>query len=236
MGGDWALVLDGAGRYPGETGGCIHPITWVVARLGENLAKNLNGRSADRLADLVHDAVSATMRDHGLTCDLTDPLSPGAACAVVRHTGSHIEWLVVADCAVVVEQPGGEYITVIDDRVDRLPDAPVTDGAVKTYRPEFVATVRNKPGGFWVLGAVPEAAEHALTGSLPAAGVRRILLCSDGISRLAERYGWTWSAIFEQFDSTNAEGLVRAVRVAEQNDPNPVGGEESGTTTQPRWS
>ncbi|MBL7260658.1 protein phosphatase 2C domain-containing protein [Paractinoplanes lichenicola] len=221
-GDNWALVLDGAGRYPGESGGCVHPITWVVARLGEHIAKNLDARPTDRLTELVRDAVCATMANHGPACDMSDPLSPGAACAVARHTGSHVEWLVVADCAVVIEDPDGDCTAVIDDRVDRLSGAPVTTERVRTYRPDYVRTVRNKPEGFWVLGAVPEAADHALIGSVPAAMVKRVLICSDGISRLTERYDWTWRQAFDRFDQVGAKGLVKAVRKAEDTDVEPT--------------
>lgn len=220
-GDQWAIILDGAGRYPGENGGCIHPVTWVVEHLAEHIGKGLDARPGDTLPDIVRDAIVATGRDHGTTCDLDDPLSPGAAGALVRHTGTHVEWLVLADCAVVLESPECEYATIVDDRVDRLPDAPVTNSAVRTYTPDFVRTVRNRPGGFWVLGAVPEAADHALVGSVPTSVVRRILLCSDGISRLTERYQWHWDDVFTRFDGGGAQSLIDAVRAAEANDPEP---------------
>jgi len=220
-GDQWALILDGAGRYPGETGGCIHPVTWVVDRLAEHIGKGLDARPGDALPDIVRDAIAATGQDHGTTCDLSDPLSPGAAGALVRHTGSHVEWLVLADCAVILESPEQDCVAIIDDRVDQLPSAPVTNSTVRTYVPDFVRTVRNRPGGFWVLGAVPEAANHALTGSVPASGVRRILLCSDGVSRLTERYKWQWGDVFARFEDGGARSLIDAVREAEISDPEP---------------
>ena len=220
-GDDWALVLDGAGRYPGESGGCIHAVSWVVERLAENIGKGLSSHPTETLQTIVRDGIVATMEDHGPSCDLSDPLSPGAAGAVVRHTGTHIEWLVVADCAAVIESPEKQYTAIIDDRVDRLPNAPITSTAVKTYSPEYVRTVRNQPGGFWVIGAVPGAADHALTGCIPSASVQRVLLCSDGVSRLTERYGWTWSGVFTAFDRGGADSLIRAVRASEVSDPKP---------------
>jgi hypothetical protein len=46
-GDSFALVLDGAGRYmyPGESGGCIHPVTWVVSQLADHLERPLRDRS-----------------------------------------------------------------------------------------------------------------------------------------------------------------------------------------------
>lgn len=221
VGNGWALVLDGAGRYPGHSGGCVHPVTWVVARLAEHIEHGLTAGTDESLTAVVHTAIERTVADHGAACDLSDPLSPGAAAAVLRSRGDAVEWLVLGDCAVVIERPDGEHTVVIDDRVDRLPAAPVVDTEVRTYDPAYVAGVRNRPGGFWVAGAVPEAADHALVGSMARADARRALLCSDGISRLTERYGRTWGDVFGAADAGGPEALIEAVRQAEIEDPDP---------------
>ncbi|KXK59810.1 hypothetical protein AWW66_22325 [Micromonospora rosaria] len=220
VGDGWALVLDGAGRYPGESGGCIHPITWVVDRLAAHLASGL-GRPGQTLKTIVRVAIEATMADHGPLCDLDDPLSPGATGAIVRIDHDQVEWLVLGDCAVVIDQGAEHCASVIDDRVDHLPDAPVVEGRVRTYSPAYVATVRNTPEGFWVLGAAPEAADHALVGALPRESVDQVLLCSDGVSRLTERYGWTWREVLDLGTANGPSALIRAVREAERGDPDP---------------
>jgi hypothetical protein len=218
-GNGYALVLDGAGRYPGEQGGCMHPVTWVVSHLADHIGHELaNSRS---LVEVVRRAIEATVADHGPQCDTDDPLSPGAAGALVRVRDGALEWLVVGDCAVVIEHHDGRHTVVIDDRVDNLPDAPVTDAAVRTYSPEYVRGVRNRPGGFWVLGAVPDAAGQALVGRVDLDAVARVLICSDGISRLTERYGATWDSVFGLLDAGGPQALVSAVRDAELNDPQP---------------
>lgn len=221
VGDGWAVVLDGAGRYPGESGGCVHPVTWVVARLSSHLSSQLAEQPAEPLTTIVRSAIEATAADHGPTCDLSDPLSPGATGAIVRFCEDRIDWLVVGDCAVVIDRGPDGYTTVIDDRVDHLPDAPIVEDEVRTYSPSYVATVRNQPGGFWVLGAVPEAAEQALVGTLPQRTVDQVLLCSDGISRLTERYGWNWQDVFDLHGTAGPGSIIRAVRAAEQDDPNP---------------
>ena len=221
VGDRWAIVLDGAGRYPGQNAGCVHSVTWIVARLAEHISSGLAEQGDSSLTELVRRAVSATMDDHGPSCNLTDPLSPGAVAALVRIGNLNVEWLVIGDCALVIEQTDGRHIAVIDDRVDHLPGAPVTDAPVRTYTPDFVKTVRNRPGGFWVLGAVPEAADNALTGHLPLSECRAVLLCSDGISRLTERYGWAWADVFSAARKGGVEALIGAVRTAEHGDPDP---------------
>jgi hypothetical protein len=218
----WALVLDGAGRYPGRTGGCVHPVTWVVEHLAGHISGQLATRDDKTLVEVVREGIRLTMADHGPTCDLTDPLSPGAALALVRVQTDVVEWLVLGDCAVAVERRSpAEPLVTIDDRVDHLPAAPITDAEVRTYDPDFVATLRNRPGGFWVAAASPEAADEALTGQAALADVRQVLVCSDGVTRLTERHGWTWSAMFEHAGRNGPSALVDAVRDADAADPDP---------------
>lgn len=220
-GDSWALVLDGAGRYPGRAGGCVHPVTWVVERLAQHAGTQLSARPDAGLNDITRATIRATMDDHGPDCDLTDPLSPGAALAIVRVGAELVEWLVLGDCAVAFDRTADEPLVVVDDRVDHLPDAPIVDAAVRTYHPDYVSTVRNRPGGFWVAGAVPEAADHALTGAIARSDVRQALICSDGVTRLTERHGWTWPRMFEFAARSGPESLVTAVRHADDTTPNP---------------
>jgi hypothetical protein len=219
-GSGWALVLDGAGRYPGRTGGCVHPVTWIVEHLADHTGQHLAGRPDAELRDVTRDAIRATMADHGPDCDLTDPLSPGAALAIVRARGDLVDWLVLGDCSVALDRVSSSPLVVVDDRVDHM-TGPWTDAEVRTYDPDYVATVRNRPGGFWVAAAVPEAADHALTGTVHRGDVRRVLICSDGVTRLTERHGWTWPAMFDLATRSGPEALVKAVRDADAADPDP---------------
>ncbi|NUR59418.1 MAG: hypothetical protein HOV87_12230 [Catenulispora sp.] len=218
---NWALVLDGAGRYPGHTGGCIHPVTWIVDRLALHLAEQLADEASGSLQTIADRAIRGTAADHGPACDLTDPLSPGATCALIRERRGRLEWFVLGDCAVVLACSDGRHIVVSDDRLERLPSAPVVDAEVRTYDPAYVAQVRNQPGGFWVLSVVPEAAAQGLIGSLPAAEVARVALCSDGVTRLTERYGWQWADVFALAESEGPEAVIAGVREAETDDPDP---------------
>lgn len=216
----WAIVLDGAGQYPGVDVGCIHDVGWVVDHLAGHLASRLP--SDDPLPDVLAEAIAATAADHGPECDITHPLALGATVALMRLRGDWLDWLVLADAAVVVERVDGHVTAVEDDRVDRLPNPPVTDAEVRTYEPSYVARWRNRPGGFWLASTVPAAAYEALTGTLPRADIRRVLLCSDGITRLVSRYGYAWRDLLDLTEGERgAWALVDAVRSAELADPDP---------------
>jgi hypothetical protein len=221
VGADWAIVLDGAARYPGVDIGCSHTVAWVVSHLAGHWTAGLAMRPEDDLAQLLADAIRATAGDHGPGCDVGHPLAIGAAAAAVRLREDRVEWLVLSDVAVVLEYASGRIEATVDDRVDRLPDPPVTNAAIRTYEPEYVARQRNQPGGFWVASTRPDAAREALRGSAPAESVRRALVASDGLTRLVERYGHTWADVMATAGRGDLQALLAAVRAAERDDPDP---------------
>ena len=79
---------------------------------------------------------------------------------------------------------------------------------------------RNRPGGYWVAAADPQAASQAVTGTLPSRSLRRAVLLSDGASRLVDLFELaTWEELVALLDESGPEELVRQVRAAEANDP-----------------
>jgi hypothetical protein len=79
---------------------------------------------------------------------------------------------------------------------------------------------RNRPGGYWVAAADPEAARQAVTGTLPAKSLRRAVLLSDGASRLVDPFGLaTWEELLALLEESGPDELLRQVRAAEAVDP-----------------
>jgi len=217
----WAVVLDGVSTYPVDDVGCRHGGEWFVNRLGAYFGAALAIGSPDSsLQEVLATAISRTAADHP-ECDLTNPLTPAATVAAVRLRGAELDWLVLGDAAVAWMNRAGDADSVSDDRADHLANAPVVVADVRRYDPAFVAKIRNQPGGFWVAAADPAAAAEAVCGTLNATDLTRVGLFSDGITRLVDRYGWTWPQLFATVDTSGARALVSAVREAEQNDPDP---------------
>jgi hypothetical protein len=79
---------------------------------------------------------------------------------------------------------------------------------------------RNRPGGYWVAAADPQAASQAVTGTLPGRSLLRAVLLSDGASRLADPFKLaTWEELLALLDESGPEELLRQVRAAEAVDP-----------------
>lgn len=82
-------------------------------------------------------------------------------------------------------------------------------------RPPLVITDTHPPAS-----ASPDVARHAHTTTLPVAGLRGIVLLSDGATRITDRYGLlSWQALLAVIREQGPARLIRQVRTAEDTDP-----------------
>ncbi|MFF7529632.1 hypothetical protein ACFZB2_11120 [Streptomyces bobili] len=222
-----AVVLDGLSTA-GLTTGCRHGVPWYVAHLGSQIVSALS--TPDRpLADGLADAIARVAELHP-GCDLNNPGTPSATVAILRENSGSIDHLVLADSPVVFDGPDG--ISVITDlRVDEvLPELKVEVEQYETHTDEHREAlqklvsaqrqVRNTPEGYWVAAAAPEAAKHALSGTVPRVDVHAAAVMSDGVSRLVTEYRMaTWSEVFDSLRSGGPCELINTVRKVEATDP-----------------
>ncbi|MFI1382899.1 protein phosphatase 2C domain-containing protein [Embleya sp. NPDC020886] len=204
----FVIVLDGATANGLDTG-CIHDVPWVVSRLAAQLSARLITDDGAPLSEILVDGIAAVCELHAGTCDLTNPNSPSTTVALLRNRGGLVEYLVLCDSPIVIETTFGDIQLINDDATAHLPG----------YTREILQEVRNQPGGFWVASTKPEAAKHAVIGSIPTAHVNRVAVMTDGMSRLVERYEWRWGRVLDELESTGPAALVAAVREAERRTP-----------------
>ncbi|MBB6348163.1 protein phosphatase 2C domain-containing protein [Nonomuraea muscovyensis] len=202
----WVAVLDGATAPRGVESGCEHGVPWLVRTLARALVEPVE--AGDPLPEALSRAITVTKDAHGGTCDLGNPHSPSSTVAIVRRAGEHLEYLVLCDSPVGVLHTDGTLDVVDDDRIGHLPGG-------RPYSLDLVASQRNRRGGFWVAGADPGAAFEALTGSVPAAGVRAVGMFTDGVTRLVEWYGRSWEALMAAAAAHGPARLLAEVREAE---------------------
>jgi len=204
----WVVVLDGATARPDVESGCRHDVPWLVERLGTALALHLATRAGEPLTGVVSAAIRDTMLAHGDGCDLGNPDSPSSTVAVLRKRADTVEYLVLCDSPIALRGVDGTVTVVHDDRLDHLPGG-------RPYSVELVRSTRNRPGGFWVASTCPDAAGEALTGTVPASSVNGVLMVTDGVSRLVDRYGWSWERLVATAAADGPDRLVEQVRKAE---------------------
>lgn len=209
----FVVVLDGVTVPRGVRTGCRHGVSWLVRTLGALLVSGLSRTDVAPLDQLLAEAIDALRGRHGDTCDLTNPDSPSATVAMVRAGRDRLDYLVLCDSFVAIDEDDGLRV-VTDDRTAHLP----------AYDAVSVARLRNDPGGFWVASTDPGAARHALTGSIPIHAVRRVMVLTDGAGRLVERFGSTWAELFALAETGGPRAVIEAVR---RNEHAPVEGPRS---------
>lgn len=225
-----AVLLDGAGVADAETG-CVHGVAWFSGTLGALLLGTITACPASPLAECLADAIRVTRSLHEDTCDVRHRASPTSTVVAVRVHEGRLEHLVLGDSSLLLVERGGGLFPITDRRldevgarlrgqVDELPTgSPEHAVALAEYR-DTLTSLRNRPGGFWIAGPDPLAAEHALTGTVPLDSLASVTLLSDGATRLVDRFGLaSWNDTLALLGSAGPDELIRQTRKAEHGDP-----------------
>jgi Protein phosphatase 2C len=223
-----AVVLDGLSAPDGTGTGCRHGTPWFVNQLGPRLLA-LASDPARSLADALAEAIRQVASLHP-GCDLTHPGTPSATMVLLRAHDEGADYLTLGDAVLLLDTANGLKM-VSDARVNQLAgkereaaNRVPTGSALKLRRraqlTRALRRARNRPGGYWVAAADPQAASQALTGTLPSKSLRRAVLLSDGASRLADPFKLaTWEELLALLDESGPDELLRQVRAAEAVDP-----------------
>jgi hypothetical protein len=223
-----AVVLDGLSAPDGTGTGCRHGTPWYVSQLGPRLLA-LAADPSRSLADALADAIRQVASLHP-GCDLTHPGTPSATVVLLRALEERADYLALADATLLLDTSQGLKV-ITDERVNQLAGKEreaanqVPAGSALKLRRRAQLTralrrTRNRPGGYWVAAADPQAASQAVTGTLPSTSLQRAVLLSDGASRLVDLFELaTWEELLALLDESGPEELMRQVRAAEAVDP-----------------
>jgi len=221
-----AVLLDGAG-IPGTESICRHGVAWYTRRLGGALLARLSRDDGQDLTAVLGDAIDEIAADHRGTCDITNPSSPQATVVIARLQGSLLEYLLLADCFLVLDQISGGPLVISDERevtARRICTAPLAGLArgtaeyerVRDQCIEALQARRNHAGGYWIAKDDPHAAEEAVTGTCPLRDLDSAALLSNGASRIVSPYALTsWPGLMELLGTGGPSEIIRRVRQAE---------------------
>lgn len=213
-----ALVLLDGVTAPTEPVDCRHSVAWFSSRLGGALLELLGSRAEMSPASCLAEAIGRTADAHRETCDLSHRRTPQATVVCARWTAETVEYLVLSDSALLIEDQEGEIHPVLDTRLDDL--RPAALRLPRGERAAFVEGLRNMPGGFFTAAADPAVAELAVTGALPRSRVRSLVALSDGLGRWVETFGLgNWADLFSVLIADGPQAAIRQVREAEAADP-----------------
>lgn len=221
-----AVLLDGAG-IRGTESICRHGVAWYTHRLGGALLARVSRDDGRDLAAVLAEAIDEIAADHRGTCDITNPSSPQATVVIARLRGARLDYLVLADCFLVLDQVSGGPLVISDERevtARRTCTAPLAGLArgtaeyerIRDQCIEALQARRNHPGGYWIAKDDPHAAEQAVTGSCPLRDLDSAALLSNGASRIVSPYALTsWAGLLELLGTRGPAEIIRRVRQAE---------------------
>jgi hypothetical protein len=231
MSGAMAWVLDGASNVAKHrvTDDRDSDASWLVRRLDHAL-RALSVESDLPLTQIVGEAIARTAQQAEDEWLGVPDVPPSAALGVIRSDGRTTEYLVLADISIILQMADGAIREKTDARVDefntqaraRMKELIAAGMTLKQARQEvnpLLAQARsfmNKAGGYWVASLDEHAVDNAITGE--EAGVRELVLATDGFMRIVEPFGLI--AIEDLFVPDCSLGeLARRVRQAERDDP-----------------
>jgi len=232
---DWAIatpaaviVLDGVSSPDDMDTGCVHGVRWYVRQLGAAILHELTSDTS--LRDCLARAIERVTASHAATCDLTHTGTPSATVAIIREHESAWDYLVLSDTTIVFDCRSGLRV-ISDASIDtvavaelRASRAHPTGTAEHTERiRQLIAAqrrVRNTPEGYWLAATLPEAADHAIAGSIPRDDVRQAAALTDRAARLVERFHITdWNGLLDILSSGGPPQLIHQLRQVEASDP-----------------
>jgi hypothetical protein len=220
------VLLDGAG-IPGTESICSHGVAWYTHRLGGALLGRLSRDDGRDLAAILATTIGEIAADHRGTCDITNPSSPQATVVIVRAHRGRLDYLLLADSFLVLDQVCGGPQVITDERevttrricsasLDGVPRGTPEYHRIRDSCIEALRARRNQPGGYWIAKDDPHAAEEAVTGSWPLHDLDSVALLSNGASRIVSPYGLTdWPGVLELLGANGPADIIGRVRQAE---------------------
>ncbi|WP_020578187.1 protein phosphatase 2C domain-containing protein [Actinopolymorpha alba] len=216
-----AVVLDGVTPMDRTDTGCRHGVAWYARTLGTQVARlaaagtGTSGADARPLADCLAEGIVQTRDAHADTCDPAHPDSPAATVAAVRIRDQQLEYLVLADSAVVIDL-GSDVRTVTDRRASQVGRRL---RSVLGARPSAVEvrSHRNREAGYYVAAERPEVAYEAFTGVVEVAPIRRVMVASDGATRLIDTFRvFDWRSALDALQGGGPEAWIARTREVER--------------------
>jgi len=220
-------VLDGASQpIPDSRDG-----GWLADTLGGQLRDRLSQAGVPELETLLAQAIEETARRYALV----PGMSPSTTVSIVRWDARTVDVLVLGDSPVIALTRDGRILEVRDDRLSRVASRErqaLRDNGARSgpdYTRAWQALIdeqrrrRNRPDGYWIAEAVPEAAAHAICAQWNIDDLRLIMAMTDGVANGVDRYGVpdNWHVAVELARRDPAH-LVSAVHSAEASDPQGV--------------
>ncbi|WP_185715597.1 protein phosphatase 2C domain-containing protein [Halocatena pleomorpha] len=235
-----AWVLDGATGV-GE-GGFTSGATdarWYVQQFDHFLRQHVDDHTTD-LQTIIRrgiESVATEFTDMIDPDEITPESRPSAVCVIARWTSESVETYVLGDCELVIITSTDDIRPVMDPRStlarrqnetvngmsQLMEERDISHAKARSLlRPKAAHDIRNLrlSDEHWTLCLSPEAATDGQYSQFDRETVDRILLCSDGFTRLITTFGVfnDWYQSVGWTDEHGIEQAFRRLRAIEQDD------------------
>lgn len=181
---------------------------WFVLKWNEYLQTAITDYTKN-LKDIVIEGVDKIKNQYfkALTKPNLDPISfPSSSIVIVRIKEISLEYFILGDCTLVVEQVGAPYKTIIDNRIEVFDNKAIKEiqklQKVKQVSFDEARTktlpllrkhrsLKNKRDGYWILEFDKNAVEYAIYKEEKLRGETYLLLMSDGFAQLSTTFNQT---------------------------------------------
>lgn len=219
----WAVVADGATSFAGDRS---HDPGWYAQQLVQALAQAMPGTKhpSEHLADAI-----CVVRD---AYHLTPDTAPTATVAIARWVPRAVEACVLGDCLVAVLHADHTEAIHTDHRLSAVAVAQRTALRAHLARYGFTGTGnllldlqaeqarhRNQPGGYWVAGADPTAAQHAMCWTGDQEGIKGLVLATDGVAIDRHPTATDWRDVYDEGVIEDPAMTIQRIHDAEGTDP-----------------
>jgi hypothetical protein len=202
------VVLDGCGLPLGTDLGCVHGTAWYSRSLGTRLLARLLEGFGPQAGPPVGPPEGAHR--------------PGARPLVARLAGAIADVAEAhrATCDLRVPATPAATVLALRLRGDLVDYLVLADSTVLL---DGRGGLREITGGRHYAAADPAVADAAITGTVPAADLRRAFLLTDGATRLADMFGATgWAGLAALAADRGPAALIERTREVERTDPRAV--------------
>lgn len=225
-GSGFAAVLDGATSVAGDRS---HDPGWYAEQLAEAIGQTVP--RGGPLGDAVAEAIRIVRDAHALSSETT----PTSTVALARWSESAVETYVLGDSYVVVLRSDGTEEVHTDDRLDsvgvdergayqnRLAEGCGYDAGHRALLLKLQAAQaqrRNRPDGYWIAGADPEAGLRGLSATADLASVAALVLASDGVAIERHSGGTTWTDLYRASVRHGLDAVLESIHKSEATDLN----------------
>ncbi len=215
---NYGWVIDGAtGLNKTNLTGSKGDVYWFVNEWNNYLKDNILDKSKD-IKEIVSKGMDFIGNKFNKISSTKYPDKvdlPAASIAIIRINNNKVEYFLLGDCTLMVEDNSGKLSIIkqtLLDKLDNIAKAEMNklmlnEGisfieARQRINPLLIKhrLLKNTPEGYWTLGFDKSAVENSLYGYLDLEECKKALLMSDG-----------FSAIFDNYKYMEADNLISIV-------------------------